>query len=121
MAVQDDDEIADNIQGQRDELDMLEAMKKEEDEHKWQECKDGISGVLQVKVHTEGPVTVTLSAGRYRDRHKQADNSVTVTHLPPLYLHYQFSSSYPSHTSPTFTLSSSWLNFTQVTRAIIYN
>ena len=39
---------------------------------------------------------------------------VKVLHLPPLTLHFQFPSSYPSRDKPVFSLSCKWLNFTQV-------
>ena len=43
-----------------------------------------------------------------------ANQQYNVDHLPPLVLHFDFPTNYPSASAPNFTLSAKWLTLAQV-------
>ena len=126
---------------QRDELELLEAMRRDEEELSWEE-KDGVfSGVMRIEVDMPQPLTVSLArvpdpssqsrrpaAGEAVGSQKVAGGaaaltcrqSVSVSHLPPIKLHFQLPSDYPAHSPPLFSLACNWLNYTQVSLQCIH-
>ena len=114
---------------QRDEIDFFDAMKKAEYEFKWEVSGTGlVCGVMTVSVDppfTPLEVRMDTTAQRIKvsaaqkdcdqiDARRTEQQCVKVTHLPPIRLHFQFPKNYPDKAPPTFNLSCSWLNFTQV-------
>lgn len=112
----------DSVQ-QEEELALLEAMRKEEEEFQWERTGDRagvVMGILSADVilphpslHVQlNPATKITPATK--KAHNLVSQSINVAHLPPIKLHFQLPSNYPSSAPPMFTLSCKWLNFTQV-------
>ena len=108
---------------QRDELELLEAMRRDEEELSWEE-RDGVySGVLRVKVDLPQPLVISLANPPKEKTRKKASakratrQSATITHLPPIKLHFQLPPDYPARSPPLYSLACNWLNYTQVSLA----
>lgn len=119
--------LAENRQQQRDELELLEAMRANKEEFFWEERRGMFEGEIRVSVGLDQPLSVTLAVGSSKARatagsspalNRQQSQSALVAHLPPLCLHFLLSADYPSSSPPSFTLASSWLNFSQVNKCI---
>lgn len=113
-----------------DELALLDAMKRNETEFQWeytnpkptdslqehqQHKQPLIEGVMIVELELPlSPIPIQLdpSSGIYKQTSYTVD--VSVCHLPPLKLHFQLDNRYPMESPPTYSLSSTWLNFSQV-------
>ena len=115
--------LAENRQQQRDELELLEAMRANKEEFFWEEKRGVFEGEIRVPVELEQPISVKLAvslskarpaAGNSPALNRQQGQSALVTHLPPLRLRFLLPTDYPSSSPPSFTLASSWLNFSQV-------
>ena len=105
---------------QRDELELLEAMRRDEEELSWEE-RDGVfSGVMRVEVDLLQPLVVSLANPPKEKTRKAASakrasrQSATITHLPPIKLHFQLPPDYPARSPPLYSLACNWLNYTQV-------
>ena len=114
--------LAENRQQQKDELELLEAMRANEEEFFWEEKQGAFEGEIQVSVELDQPVSVKLAVGSSKAKtaavsptmNRQLTQSASVPHLPPLRLHFRLPADYPSSSPPSFTLASCWLNFSQV-------
>ena len=115
--------LAENRQQQKDELELLEAMRANEEEFFWEEKGGLFEGEIRVSVELDQPVSVKLAVGSSKAKtaavscptmNRQQAQSASVAHLPPLRLHFRLPADYPSSSPPSFTLASSWLNFSQV-------
>jgi E3 ubiquitin-protein ligase RNF14 len=101
----------DNLQHQEDEMAILDAMKTKENEFQWEYSDKTIVGILRVEPILEKCITVKPAASRLNS----LLHSIQVKYLPSVELHFQLPPNYPSTAPPTFTLSSRWLNFAQLT------
>ena len=115
--------LSEDRQQQRDELELLEAMRATEEEFFWEEKGGIFEGEIRASVELEQPVSVKLAVGSSKTRtaarntpalNGQQSQSATVAYLPPLCLRFLLPADYPSSSPPSFTLTSSWLNFSQV-------
>jgi len=105
---------------QRDEIEALKSMCNGS-EFGWDESKS--SGFLKVSYRLDDPLEVKCYLKGRGDGKAQGNStgqqvlfgqSERVTHLPPITLHFELPALYPSQKGPLFTLSSCWLNFSQV-------
>lgn len=106
---------------QEDELALLEAMKQIETEFQWEAIEGIIEGVMRIELKLpKQPMAVQLDpdSGIYRTLKTRQQGTlnrvITVMHLPPIKLHFQLQPNYPLEVPPSFSLSCSWLNFSQV-------
>lgn len=104
---------------QEDEMAMLEAMSKKYSEFQWEVMDNRVEGVLRIDLELpkEGlAIKLDPHSGIYNSKGKclSLDVVTTVMHLPPIKLHFQLSQRYPLEEPPSFSLSCSWLNFSQV-------
>ena len=105
---------------QRDELELLEAMRREEEELSWEETKGHFAGVMRVEVDLAQPLSVSLAklpvmkTAKAMAASQGALQPVSVSHLPPICLHFQLPPDYPACAPPQFSLACSWLNYSQV-------
>ena len=115
--------MAEGVNEQKDELELLEAMRREEEELSWEERDSVFSGVLRVEVDLPQPLVISLAnPPKERPRKKAslkraASQSATITHLPPIKLHFQLPPDYPARSPPLYSLACNWLNYTQVGKA----
>lgn len=109
---------------QRDEIETMKSICSE-NEFGWDASKS--SGCLKVNCKLEGALVVNCclkargasgKAAGSSAGHKLISGCSKINHLPPLTLHFELPSLYPAEGGPLFTLSSCWLNFTQVRRII---
>lgn len=113
---------------QADELSLFDAMKKAEDEFKWDINELGeANGQLMVNVDLpQTPVVVSTNimspAAAAKDQctgvEKNRHESVEIMHLPPIRLHFHMTKAYPEKAPPSYSLCCSWLNFSQVSSAV---
>jgi len=104
---------------QRDEIEALKSMCSD-NEFGWDESKS--SGFLKVSYRLDDPLEVKCylkprNDGKARGGAKQEvlfGRNEKVTHLPPITLHFELPALYPLQKGPVFTLTSCWLNFSQV-------
>ena len=110
---------------QRDELELLEAMRKEEEELSWEERQGRFAGVMRVAVDLAQPLSVSLAkpplmkTPRAVAASRSALQPVSVSHLPPIRLHFQLPPDYPARAPPQFSLACNWLNYSQVSGIIV--
>jgi len=115
----DSDALSRCLSEQRDEIEALKSMCSDS-EFGWDESKS--SGFLKVSYRLDDPLEVKCYL-KLRDNGKalggaeqqvQFDRSERITHLPPITLHFELPALYPLQKGPLFTLTSGWLNFSQV-------
>ena len=102
---------------QKDEIETMQSICSNS-EFAWDAPKS--SGYLKVNCKLEGTLEVNcyLKARGKTSGYKLLSGHSKINHLPPLTLHFELPGLYPAEIGPLFTLSSCWLNFTQV-RAVL--
>ena len=104
---------------QKEEIETMNSICSD-NEFAWDPAK--ASGYLKITCKLDSALEVSC---RVRERgasgkadkdseHKLISGSSRINHLPPLTLHFELPALYPAEQAPLFTLSSCWLNFTQV-------
>jgi len=114
----DSDALSRCLSEQRDEVEALKSMCSD-NEFGWDESKS--SGFLKVGYRLDDPLEVkcylkSRDNGKALGGGKQVlfGRSERITHLPPITLHFELPALYPLQKGPLFTLTSCWLNFSQV-------
>ena len=101
--------FADCMAQQADEIEAMRHILRDTEFH-WDESK--ARGYIKITFDS----TLEVSC-RLKDSHgmqRTLAGCSKVKHLPPVLLCFDFPALYPAERSPLFTLSSCWLNFTQV-------
>lgn len=104
---------------QKEEIETMKSICSD-NEFAWDAAKS--SGYLKItcQLVSELEVNCRLRARDAKGKlgeesgHKLISGSSRINHLPPLTLHFELPALYPAEQGPLFTLSSCWLNFTQV-------
>lgn len=105
---------------QKEEIETMQSICGDS-EFAWDASKS--SGFLKINCKPDHPLEVNCclkarSAGGSRNKggpgYKLISGYSKLHHLPPLTLHFELPALYPTEKGPLFTLSSCWLNFTQV-------
>ena len=114
--------MSDNAE-QRDEVEFLKAMSRD-GEFEWEEADGLITGRLNATQTLQAPLTLVHGSRKNSPKAKATRNGwkldaaaldySVVTHLPPTCLYFSLPADYPSRQMPQYSLSSKWLNFTQV-------
>ncbi|XP_042872795.1 E3 ubiquitin-protein ligase RNF14-like isoform X2 [Penaeus japonicus] len=78
--------------------------------------KDEVLKGGELAIHLDLPPEFTILSKRIGDDGEIHEQRLVVEHLPPLYLHFTYPSTYPSEHPPNFTLSCKWLNRAQLTQ-----
>ena len=113
------DLVARCLSEQKDEIETMESICNDS-EFAWDASKS--SGYIKINCKLESTLEVSCRLKARTTSGKTAENSgykllsgySKIDHLPPLTLHFELPALYPSESGPLFTLSSCWLNFTQV-------
>lgn len=104
---------------QKEEIEIMNSICSD-NEFAWDAAKS--SGCLKITCKLDSALEVNCHL-RERGASGKADGhsghnlisaSSRINHLPPLNLHFELPALYPVEQGPLFTLSSCWLNFTQV-------
>lgn len=99
-------------QAQEDELLALESIY---DERVFQRRSGERGGQMCVSVDVSCGICVQIQAeGSAVGEQAMTENALTVRHLPPVMLSFQFPDDYPSKSPPVYSLSCKWLSRSQV-------
>ena len=104
---------------QKDEIETMKSICSD-NEFAWDASKS--SGFLKINCKLNSALEVNCRLRARAANGKVAGNSAyqflsehsKINHLPPLVLHFELPALYPVNSGPLFTLTSCWLNFTQV-------
>jgi len=106
---------------QKDEIEAMKSMCSDS-EFAWDASKS--SGYLKINCQLDSMLEVKCFLKTHNvsswPGYKLISGCSKISHLPPLILHFELPALYPAEKKPLFTLSSCWLNFTQV-RALCYH
>lgn len=104
---------------QRDEVEFLKTMSREDGEFEWEEAEGRISGRFNAVQSLEGPITLVHASTKPSKKGWKLSATTLerseVTHLPPVCLYFSLPADYPSRNMPQYSLLCKWLNFTQLT------
>lgn len=78
--------------------------------------KDEVLKGGELAIHLDLPPEFSILSKRVGENDEVLEQRLVVEHLPPLYLHFTYPSTYPSEHPPNFTLSCKWLNRAQLTQ-----
>ena len=117
------DLVARCLSEQKDEIETMKSMCND-NEFAWDASKS--SGYIKINCKLEDTLEVNCrlkartTSGRTENPGYQLLSEYSkINHLPPMTLHFELPALYPAERGPLFTLSSCWLNFTQV-RSMLY-
>lgn len=112
------DMVAHCLTEQKDEIEAMKSMCNDS-EFAWDTSKS--SGYLKINCKLDSTLEVkcclkSANSSSVTDGpgYKLISGCSKINHLPPLTLHFELPALYPAEKGPLFTLSSCWLNFTQV-------
>ena len=111
---------------QKEEIETMRSICRDS-EFAWDALKS--SGYLNlINCKLDAALEINCRLKTHDSRGKTAEDSEyklisgcsKINHLPPLTLYFELPALYPAEIGPLFTLSSNWLNFTQVRAACCY-
>lgn len=113
------DVLARCLTEQKDEIETMKSICSD-NEFAWDAAKS--SGYLKIICKLDDTLEVNCrlkgrgTGGKAGEDggHRLISGYSKLDHLPPLTLHFELPALYPAERGPLFTLSSCWLNFTQV-------